>query len=113
MSKLTHHFATLREVKMHYVTAGAGGTTLVLLHGYPQSWYFWRQVITELQKEYRIVAPDLRGLGDTTRPAGGYDKRRRGRRLRAAERAPGTHPVRCRGSRLGRRRRVRPGRGSS
>ena len=39
MSKLTHHFATLREVKMHYVTVGAGGTTLVLLHGYPQSWY--------------------------------------------------------------------------
>ena len=39
MSKLTHHFATLREVKMHYVTAGAWGTTLVLLHGYPQSWY--------------------------------------------------------------------------
>ena len=75
MSKLTHHFATLREVKMHYVTVGAGGTTLVLLHGYPQSWYCWRQVITELQKEYSIVAPELRGLGDTTRPAGGYDKR--------------------------------------
>ena len=75
MSKLTHHFATLREVKMHYVTAGAWGSTLVLLHGYPQSWYCWRQVITELQKEYRIVAPDLRGLGDTTRPASGYDKR--------------------------------------
>ena len=75
MSKLTHHFATLREVKMHYVTAGAGGTTLVLLHGYPQSWYCWREVITELQAEYHIVAPDLRGLGDTTRPASGYDKR--------------------------------------
>ena len=75
MSKLTHHFATLREVKMHYVTSGAGGTTLVLLHGYPQSWYCWRQVITELQNEYSLVAPDLRGLGDTTRPASGYDKR--------------------------------------
>jgi alpha-beta hydrolase superfamily lysophospholipase len=71
----THHFAILREVKMHYVTAGSGDTTLVLLHGYPQSWYCWREVITELQIEYRIVAPDLRGLGDTTRPAGGYEKR--------------------------------------
>ena len=58
MSKLTHHFATLREVKMHYVTAGAGPTTLVLLHGYPQSWYCWRQVITELQNEYSLVAPN-------------------------------------------------------
>ena len=75
MSELTHHFASLREVKMHYVTAGAGDTTLVLLHGYPQSWYCWRDVVSELQNEYHIVAPDLRGLGDTTRPASGYDKR--------------------------------------
>ena len=75
MSKITDHFATLRTVKMHYVTAGEGDTTLVLLHGYPQSWYCWRQVITELQNEYSLVAPDLRGLGDTTRPASGYDKR--------------------------------------
>ena len=75
MSQLVHHFATLREVKVQYVTAGTGQKTLVLLHGYPQSWYCWRHVIAELQNEYSIVAPDLRGLGDTTRPAGGYDKR--------------------------------------
>ncbi len=42
MSERTQHFATLREVKMHYVTAGTGSTTLVLLHGYPQSWYCWQ-----------------------------------------------------------------------
>jgi pimeloyl-ACP methyl ester carboxylesterase len=74
MSQLVHHFATLREVKVHYVTAGAGHKTLVLLHGYPQSWYCWRHVIAELQNEYSIVAPDLRGLGDTTRPAGGFQR---------------------------------------
>ncbi len=67
MSELAHHFAALREVKMHYVTAGVGDQTVVLLHGYPQSWYCWRDVVTELQSEYRLVAPDLRGLGDTTR----------------------------------------------
>jgi len=74
MSKITDHFATLRTVKMHYVTAGEGDTTLVLLHGYPQSWYCWRQVITELQNEYSLVAPDLRG--------GRYDPARQ--RLRQA-----------------------------
>lgn len=75
MTSLVHHFAHLRDVTMHYVTAGTADTTVVLLHGYPQSWFCWRDVIAELADEFRIVAPDLRGLGDTTRPAGGYDKR--------------------------------------
>lgn len=62
---------------MHYVTAGsdAATRTLVLLHGYPQSWYCWREIIDRLGDDFRIIAPDLRGLGDTTRPANGYDKR--------------------------------------
>ena len=71
----THHFARLAELTMHYVTAGHGSKILVLLHGYPESWFCWREVIDELAEEYRIVAPDLRGLGDTTRPIGGYDKK--------------------------------------
>lgn len=72
---IQHHYKKLSEVTMHYVTAGKGDKTLVLLHGYPQSWYCWNDVIDELSDEYKIIAPDLRGLGDTTRPAGGYDKR--------------------------------------
>lgn len=72
---IEHHFAHLSSVTMHYVTAGHGERTLVLLHGYPQSWYCWKPVIDLLENEYRIIAPDLRGLGDTTRPATGYDKR--------------------------------------
>ncbi len=70
-----HHYKKLSDVTMHYVTAGKGEKTLVLLHGYPQSWYCWKYVIDALSDEYNMIAPDLRGLGDTTRPAGGYDKR--------------------------------------
>lgn len=74
-----HHYEKLTDLTVHYVTAGEGKQTLVLLHGYPQSWYCWREVIEYLAKDYRIIAPDLRGLGDTTRPASGYDKRTLGR----------------------------------
>lgn len=71
---VAHHFADLTEVQMHYVTAGEG-EPLVLLHGYPQTWLCWEKVIDLLAGHYRIIAPDLRGLGDTSRPASGYDKK--------------------------------------
>jgi pimeloyl-ACP methyl ester carboxylesterase len=71
---VTHHYADLSEVRMHYVTAGEG-TPVVLLHGWPQTWYEWRGIIDRLAPHYRVIAPDLRGLGDTSRPAGGYDKK--------------------------------------
>lgn len=71
---VTHHYADLSEVRMHYVTAGAG-EPVVLLHGWPQTWYEWRGIIDRLAPHYRLIAPDLRGLGDTSRPAGGYDKK--------------------------------------
>lgn len=70
-----HRVARLSEVAMHYVTAGAG-EPLVLLHGFPQTWYEWRLVMPALAARYRVIAPDLRGLGASSRPAGGYDKTR-------------------------------------
>ena len=71
---ITHRYAELGEVLMHYVEAGSG-VPLLLLHGWPQTWYEWRHVIPELSRRFRVIAPDLRGLGDTSRPADGYDKR--------------------------------------
>lgn len=73
MTGLGHHFARLSQVTMHYVTAGAG-TPVVLLHGWPSTWYEWRHVIGRLTPGWRVIAPDLRGLGDTSRPPAGYDK---------------------------------------
>ena len=59
---------------MHYVTAGHG-YPLVLLHGWPQSGYEWRKIIPALAERYTVIAPDLRGLGDSEKPMTGYDKR--------------------------------------
>ena len=70
-----HRTARLGEMTMHYVTAGAGAP-LVLLHGFPQTWYEWRLVMPALAERFTVIAPDLRGLGDSSRPAGGYRKTR-------------------------------------
>ena len=63
-------------LRLHHVTAGDGPRTIVLLHGFPQSWWEWRHVIpTLVAAGYRVVAPDYRGAGHSWRPVGGYDKR--------------------------------------
>ena len=61
-------------MRLHYVRAGAGDP-VVLLHGWPQTWYEWKRIIPTLADRYTVIAPDLRGLGDSARPATGYDKR--------------------------------------
>ena len=71
---VSHHFADLGEVLLHYVTAGQG-PPVVLLHGWPQTWREWRHVIPALARTYSVIAPDLRGLGDGSRPLAGYDKK--------------------------------------
>lgn len=68
-----HAFAELDDVMLHYVTAGSG-PPVVLLHGWPQTWYEWRHIIPALAQRYTVIAPDLRGLGDSSRPLTGYDK---------------------------------------
>lgn len=71
-SDVAHATARVNGVKLHYVTAGEGDP-LVLLHGWPQTWYEWRHVLPELADEYTVIAPDLRGMGDSASPQAGYD----------------------------------------
>ena len=63
-------------VTLHYATAGAGDRTIVLLHGFPETWREWRHLMPRLvDAGYRVVAPDYRGAGHSSRPLDGYDKR--------------------------------------
>jgi pimeloyl-ACP methyl ester carboxylesterase len=57
---------------MHYVIGGQGDP-VVLLHGYPQTWYEWRHVMPALAENYTVIVPDLRGFGDSSKPVSGYD----------------------------------------
>ena len=69
-----HRFATVGGVRLHYVTGGkADGEVIVLLAGFPESWFAWRKMIPLLAPNFRIIAPDLPGQGDSDRPQGGYD----------------------------------------
>lgn len=69
-----HGRARVNGIRMHYVTAGSG-EPLLLLHGTPKTHYYWYKLIPLLTEHFTVVAPDLRGFGDTDRPPAeeGYD----------------------------------------
>jgi pimeloyl-ACP methyl ester carboxylesterase len=71
--QFTHETADVDGVKMHYVTGGTG-EPLVLLHGWPQSWYSWREIMPALAEKYTVYALDLPGLGDSEGAPSSYDK---------------------------------------
>ena len=71
-SMMKSRYATLSQVKLHYLESGFGDV-IVLLHGWPHTSHGWRHVMPKLSQKYRVIAPDLRGLGDSSRPASGYD----------------------------------------
>lgn len=68
-----HEFADVDGVRMHYVTGGTG-PPLVLLHGWPQSWYAWRDIMPALAEDHTVYALDLPGLGDSGGAPPGFDK---------------------------------------
>ena len=72
--KIENRYATTNGVKLHYLIAGKGEPVL-LLHGYAQNSHMWRPTIKELAKSRTVIAPDLRGFGQSAKPEGGYDKK--------------------------------------
>ena len=66
--------ALVNGVNIHYVRGGHG-EPLVLLHGWPQTWYEWQRLLPPLAEHYTVIAPDLRGFGDSDKPATGYNTR--------------------------------------
>jgi pimeloyl-ACP methyl ester carboxylesterase len=66
-------YADVNGVKLHYVEGGKGQQTVVLIPGWPQTWYAWRKIMPELAKTYRVIAVDIRGMGSSSRPESGYD----------------------------------------
>src|SRR5438445_11277276 len=79
---IAHHTVTANGIRQHYIDAGSG-PVIVLLHGFPETSFAWRFQIPALAQRYRVIAPDLRGYGETDKPASGYDKRNMARDLAA------------------------------
>lgn len=68
----THNFITLESsIKLHYVSSGDKEKPLLLfLHGFPECWFSWRHQIKAFKNDYWVVAPDMRGYGESDKPKG-------------------------------------------
>src|SRR5207253_9922779 len=67
-------FAEVNGTNLHYLVAGKG-EPIILLHGYAQNSHMWRPLIPELAKTNTVIAPDLRGFGQSAKPSDGYTKK--------------------------------------
>lgn len=82
MPSPTNHTIRANGIRQNVLLAGQGAP-VVLLHGFPETNYAWRHQIPVLSESYQVIAPDLRGYGETDKPATGYDKRNMARDLAA------------------------------
>ncbi|GGS47203.1 MULTISPECIES: alpha/beta fold hydrolase [Actinokineospora] len=77
----THGTVAVEGTTLHYVRGGSG-PPLVLLHGWPQTWWEWSKVMPALAERHTVIAFDLPGIGSSSIPTGGYDKARTAARIR-------------------------------
>jgi pimeloyl-ACP methyl ester carboxylesterase len=68
-----HHTAQINGADLHYVTAGAAGSPILLVHGFPETWWAFHKLIPLLAEAHRVVAVDLRGFGDSSTADDDYD----------------------------------------
>jgi pimeloyl-ACP methyl ester carboxylesterase len=68
----TSRYVDAGDVRLHAVIGGEG-PPLLLIHGWPQTWYAWRMVMPTLAEDFEVIAVDQRGIGLSDKPADGYD----------------------------------------
>lgn len=93
-------FADVNGTRIHYLAAGQG-EPIILLHGYAQNSHMWRPLIAELAKSNRVIAPDLRGFGRSSKPETGYDKMTMAKDVQALAGSLGLRRVRLVGHDIG------------
>lgn len=75
-SGTTHRWVDIDGVRLHVAELGSG-PPVVLVHGFPQNWYAWRDIASLLAADHRVIMPDLRGFGSSDAPRRGYGTRTR------------------------------------
>ncbi len=68
----THHRTRVNGTELHYVSAGTAGSPILLVHGFPETWWTFHKVIPLLAGTHRVFAVDLPGLGDSSNPDEDY-----------------------------------------
>src|SRR3979490_3472288 len=75
-------FANVNGVRLHYLIAGKGDP-IVFLHGYAETSHMWLPLIEKLADSHTVIAPDLRGFGESAAPPDGYTKAAMGQDIHA------------------------------
>jgi pimeloyl-ACP methyl ester carboxylesterase len=70
---VTHHTAQVEGAELHYVSAGTAGSPILLVHGFPESWWVFHRLIPLLAQVHRVFAVDLRGFGDSSVASADHD----------------------------------------
>lgn len=70
---VTHHRVDVNGTQLHYVEAGTSGSPVLLVHGFPETWWAFHKLIPLLAVSHRVFAVDLRGFGDSDNGPGEYD----------------------------------------
>lgn len=105
--RASHHPAPVRSfyalvdgVRLHYLRDGSG-PVVVLLHGYAETSHMWRPLISVLARTHTVIAPDLRGSGESDAPEAGYDKKSLAQDVHALVISLGLHHVKIVGHDIG------------
>jgi pimeloyl-ACP methyl ester carboxylesterase len=93
-------FANVNGVRLHYLAAGTGDP-VVLLHGYAETSHMWLPLMAPLAKTHTVIAPDLRGAGQSSTPATGYTKAEMAQDIHALVRKLGYGSIRIVGHDIG------------
>ena len=88
-------------VRLHYLTAGHGPAVVILLHGYAETSRMWRPILPQLAERFKVIAPDLPGIGDSAIPTGGLDMKGAANSIHALARKLGVEKARVVGHDIG------------
>src|SRR5450432_3787129 len=72
---VSHHDTDVNGTRLHFVSAGGSGSPILLVHGFPETWWAFHKLIPLLAATHRVFAVDLRGFGDSDNGAGTYDSK--------------------------------------
>ncbi len=100
VQKIKSRFANVNGVRLHYLAAGAGDP-VILLHGYAETSRMWLPLMAELAATRTVIAPDLRGAGQSAKPDGGYTKVEMAADIHALARSLGYERVQIAGHDIG------------
>ena len=99
--QIDSRMAKIDNMELHYLTAGHGPTTILLLHGYAETSRMWRPIIPLLAEKFTVIAPDLPGIGDSSIPTEKIDMISSAERIHGLLRSLGVEKARVVGHDIG------------